>query len=209
MLIKLTDDEAQKIVGYPFIRFPVNLKWTDDEDTQNLLNLCRGKKTILELGTHWGYTTENIARNFPSSTIHTVDIIQGEMVEDVDNISELGKLEILPEEESGKMITQRNVFQHKMSTREFFEGLTMKFDLIFIDASHQYDAVMEDTQMALAHLNPGGTLVWHDVYNLDGRQDPKTQAEPDNPDVVNALTDLNLRVYKIGRSWIGFYQLSQ
>jgi len=207
MIINIDKYLAQRMLGYDFIDFPVALKWTDYEDTALLLNLCRRRERILELGTHLGYTTENIARSFPNSAVHTVDIIK-EIESNVKHISDFQKLEILSKEESGKMISSKNVTQFKMTTDSFFEQTKEKYDLIFIDASHSYTAVINDTNNSIDHLNNGGIIVWHDVYNLD-KACPKALAEPDNDGVVHALNVLPINAYKIGRSWIAFYMSPQ
>jgi predicted O-methyltransferase YrrM len=38
-------------------------------------------------------------------------------------------------------------------------------DLIFIDAGHEYECVKKDTEEAMAHIKPGGVVIWHD-YSL-------------------------------------------
>lgn len=35
-------------------------------------------------------------------------------------------------------------------------------DLVFIDACHEYEYVMKDTEIALKFLQLGGIIVWHD-----------------------------------------------
>jgi predicted O-methyltransferase YrrM len=37
-----------------------------------------------------------------------------------------------------------------------------KLDLVFIDADHTYDAVINDSHKALQMLSPKGIVVWHD-----------------------------------------------
>ena len=37
-----------------------------------------------------------------------------------------------------------------------------KVDLIFVDASHEYDSVRSDSEKALEMLASGGVILWHD-----------------------------------------------
>jgi len=49
-----------------------------------------------------------------------------------------------------------------------FASLNKKFDLIFVDGDHSYDAVKSDTQKVLRVLADGGIIVWHDyTRNFD------------------------------------------
>jgi len=40
-----------------------------------------------------------------------------------------------------------------------------KFDLIFIDADHQYASVKRDFEICKSLLNPGGVILFHDVFS--------------------------------------------
>jgi len=37
-----------------------------------------------------------------------------------------------------------------------------RIDMAFIDAGHDYEHVLRDTQNALAMVRPGGAILWHD-----------------------------------------------
>jgi len=56
---------------------------------------------------------------------------------------------------------------HVMTTDEFFKINKEKFDVIFIDACHNYDFVVKDFQNSLSVLNPGGILLVHDLVPRD------------------------------------------
>jgi len=43
-----------------------------------------------------------------------------------------------------------------------------KFDFIFIDGEHSYDAVMNNFEIAVRLLNKGGAIVFHDVLSREG-----------------------------------------
>jgi predicted O-methyltransferase YrrM len=42
-----------------------------------------------------------------------------------------------------------------------------KFDLIFVDANHDFDSVMNDTQVAFKVLSDPGVILWHDYAAQD------------------------------------------
>lgn len=66
-----------------------------------------------------------------------------------------------------------------------------QFDLIFIDGEHSYRATMENFRICVKSLNPGGTIIFHDVITW--------------PDVGRVLSDLkdefglSARVQILGR----------
>lgn len=43
-----------------------------------------------------------------------------------------------------------------------------KFDYVFIDACHEYDAVKSDSRNALRLLKSGGMIIWHDYGQSRG-----------------------------------------
>lgn len=51
---------------------------------------------------------------------------------------------------------------HRMTTDQFFEQNTEKFDIVFIDAYHHHDQVMKDFQNSLLVLNNNGMIIFHD-----------------------------------------------
>jgi hypothetical protein len=52
----------------------------------------------------------------------------------------------------------------KISLEYFRAG--EKYDLIFVDADHRFESVLNDTQVAMSLLMENGVLVWHD-YQQD------------------------------------------
>ena len=51
---------------------------------------------------------------------------------------------------------------HRMSSDEFFEQNTKKYDLIFIDGLHEKYQVIKDIDNSLRALKPGGAILMHD-----------------------------------------------
>ena len=54
----------------------------------------------------------------------------------------------------------------RATSDEFFATCNRTFDLIFVDGLHESDQVIRDAANALRHLNPGGTLLFHDCKPL-------------------------------------------
>lgn len=205
MLTKVTRDEAQEISGLTFRDVPpnaLNLHWTDYEDTNYVINLCMGAKRILELGTYKGYTTQNIASTLEFDELITVDLVKENVLV---NDMKYQAHELLSMAESGQQINSDKVQQVKCTTDDYFKKDNKKFDAIFIDANHEKDYVLADSVNALRTLNPGGIIVWHDVYNHDNSCS-KCNAEPENDGVIRALEALPVPCFKIDTSWIAFYK---
>jgi glutaredoxin-related protein len=55
---------------------------------------------------------------------------------------------------------------YQMKTDEFFEKNTDKFDLIFIDANHDFEYVKKDFENSLKILNPNGIIILDDTNPL-------------------------------------------
>ena len=63
-----------------------------------------------------------------------------------------------------------NVVQLRGNSKTYdFASIGQKFDLIFIDGDHHYDAILSDTKQVFKHLvHPGSVVVWHDYgYHPD------------------------------------------
>jgi predicted O-methyltransferase YrrM len=201
MLKKITKKQAFEQLSLPILTYNnFDLHWTDYEDTSLIVNLCYGRKSILEIGTHLGYTVENIARNNMYANILTIDICRGYNVE-----LKYQNSEILERNESGIKIKCPNIKHEIIDSNTFFQTNKALFDVILIDGDHSYEQVQKDTENATRFLSKGGVLIWHDVYNKDNSCE-KCKAEPDNDDVAEYLRHCSLPCYKIDKSWIAFYE---
>tara|TARA_Y100000114_G_scaffold51894_2_gene47399 strand:+ start:4587 stop:5195 length:609 start_codon:yes stop_codon:yes gene_type:complete len=202
MITTISEKSLEEILDRKIESYPFDLHWTDFEDTRYVINLLKGREKILELGTFLGYTTKNIANFTGSRDITTVDIVK----EKHSVVPEFQEHELLSIKDSGKMIDHDFVKKVHKTTDDFFKSCNEKWDGIFIDASHDYDQVIRDSENSIKHLNQGGVIVWHDVYNFDNSCS-KCQAEPPNTGVVDALNDLNYDIKKVSKSWVAFLQV--
>jgi hypothetical protein len=129
MIKKISKSEMCSLLGIPNLEFSnFYLHWTDYQDTSLIVNLCFNKFKILEIGTHLGYTTENIAKNNPNAKIKTIDICK-----DYNFDTKYQNSEILDRDQSGIKIKSKNVIHELVDSDLFFEKCSETFDLILID----------------------------------------------------------------------------
>ncbi|MBU0458746.1 class I SAM-dependent methyltransferase [Patescibacteria group bacterium] len=128
-------------------------------------------KEIIEVGTFNGCAALNLATNLPESTITTIDLPVDEEV-DINDIPEKD-VNVTDRNGVGRCFkgTQyenriRQVFADSMKLD--WNTFGKKFDLIFIDGCHHYKYVKKDSENALAHLNEGGIILWHDYGQSEG-----------------------------------------
>jgi len=102
-------------------------------------------KRILELGSYRGETARLLAENTGDDVaIHAVDI-------DERHGAAYRGLPI-----AAKIVRKTG----RISSEMFQAG--EKYDLIFVDANHDFASVMNDTEVAFKVLEPGGVILWHD-----------------------------------------------
>lgn len=119
-------------------------------------------RTIFEFGTFTGATTALLADAAPDdSLVHTIDLpdsafpaggFGGWFTSDL-----VGKAFAADERYKDRIVL------HRQDLNTFdFEALEGRVDLVFVDASHTYEAVLHDSRCALRILAPGGTIIWDD-----------------------------------------------
>jgi len=109
-----------------------------------------------------------------------IGILKGKNLLQVDAKYKVG-IDIAP-----KLIATQDIKIYKGTSDEVFNSKNFKkekpFDLIFIDAFHEYRQVVRDIKNALKFLNPDGIIVCHDVYPFDNLDLPNlTDKQPPNP----------------------------
>ena len=133
-----------------------------------LAGICRWlrPKKLFELGTFNGRTTVNLAANCPDdSIVYTLDIPHDHPA-----------LAQVPGEERFQLLANAGIlyrtsrFSSKVQqlwadSAEFDPSpLTGQIDLAFIDGSHSYAYVENDTRKVMTMMAPGGIILWHDYY---------------------------------------------
>jgi hypothetical protein len=137
-------------------------------------------RKIFEIGTFTGGGTIIMAQHAgPECELHTLDMPPGH-----GHLQLPGLVEDPPEADSTRIgerfrgtVHARQIQQLYGDSAAFdFSTFAGKIDLLFIDGSHSYDYVRNDTLKALEMLSPDGTIIWDDCSPL-------------NPDVVRALDE--------------------
>lgn len=149
-------------------------------------------KNILEIGTYNGMTTLQMALNAPVECMtFTLDLPQ-----EVAANFELSELDSLVskyfKQKFGTGIgsyfkgrTDVNITQLLGDSATFDFGiLNTKFDLIFIDAAHDYLNKKIDSENAFKYLNENGVILWHNYNDISC------------PDVTKYLADIS-ETYKL------------
>jgi hypothetical protein len=160
-------------------------------DIRSLISIAvdRAPKSVFEIGTFNGYTTRLLAANLPSATIHTIDL--PEDLADVnsgsipkDDIHLIQRRTVGAEYLADQAIG--NVVQHFGDTATFDFASLGPVELFFIDGSHTYEYVRNDTLKALEIAAPGSTFLWHDC-------------DPTHPGVVRWLAEMVSNGRKVRR----------
>lgn len=127
--------------------------YMDDAETALLVAACvrRTRPNILEIGTARGRTTTTIASVITpfGGKVTTVDILNNP-VAGVD----------IPYGLFGTIKTIRV----DPANPDYRPLQVCKYDVIFIDGDHSYDAVLKDYNLAVSLLADGGIILFHDVW---------------------------------------------
>ena len=167
--------------GDILIRKPESRTVGSSVDLQELVHILAvarytRAKRILEIGTFDGFTALNLAANIDDDgLVATVDLPQVRPDEsaEIPNAcdSTMVGSKFLGESE------EKRVRQYRAdSTQTDWVTFGSPFDLILIDACHDYPYVRSDSLNAIKHLAPGGTVLWHDYGDF--------------PDVSRAVDEL-------------------
>lgn len=167
---------------------------------RELITICRlvreaAPRDVVELGTFDGRTTLNLAANSsPGANVHTLDLPREGLGTSVGPIH-AHEVRYADKSASGTRFAGSDmaarITQHYGDSGTFdFSPFRGGIDFVFVDASHTYEYVINDSLRALEMLRGGrGTILWHDYSRWDG--------------VTRALNDLR-RAHPsfAGLSWI-------
>lgn len=145
--------------------------------------------TIFEIGTFQGRTTLNMALNAPEARIYTLDLPSAELNTTRLTIEEEEKLYV-DKDVSGERFLNHPAREHIIQL--FGDSATFDFspyhdtiDFMFVDGSHAYEYVLNDTEAALKMVRKGGLIVWHDYTNWIGVQRGLNHYFQTNPSFAN------------------------
>lgn len=131
-------------------------------------------KKILELGTYNGMTALNLALNMPGdSVIYTLDLPKtGEPDLPISEIDKYvsRKYHKIFNTETGSYFKNRkdlNIIQLYGDSATFdFSSISKNFELIFIDAAHDYEHKRIDTENAFKYISPNGIIIWDNYADI-------------------------------------------
>lgn len=136
-----------------------------DPTFYELLTICRiarrtDPRRIFEIGTFEGGTTLQLAAN-TTATLWTLDLPP-----DVPRPIVDPELDVYPESPGWRVHTSAfadRVHQLLGDSSTFdFSPWKGEIDLVFVDGSHHYEHVRQDTDNAVRMARPGGLVIWHD-----------------------------------------------
>lgn len=170
---RLPEISINEIVGHT--DFIISNDKFEDGNISNLELECICKivkyldpKKIFEIGTYDGRTTLNMAANTsPETNIYTLDLPKDEVSKTKLRIKS-GEKVFIDKPASGVRFIgtpyEDRIFQIYSDSAKFdYSEFTNKMDFVFIDGSHSYEYVINDTHIAYQLLrDKGGVIIWHD-----------------------------------------------
>jgi GT2 family glycosyltransferase/predicted O-methyltransferase YrrM len=142
---------------------PEELRWLAEQ--------ARKSTVVIEIGSWHGKSSRAIADNLPpDGKLYCIDTWAGSKVEqdtnhasarwmDGDHAFDEFSRNLWDHIESGKVVPLR---MHGRNAAKILKDKGVKADLIFIDAGHQFEEVVEDIQNYLPLRKEGGTISGHD-----------------------------------------------
>ncbi|MEZ5988789.1 MAG: glycosyltransferase family 9 protein [Planctomycetota bacterium] len=117
---------------------------------------------VLDLGTSHGRSAFKLATNVPPpARVFTVNALPGQLGDDEVHVTHRLPIHAIGEHHRAQGCT--NVVQLFANTRHWRPPATVRdLGLVFVDASHDEEAVLSDSRLAWSLLRPGGFLAWHD-----------------------------------------------
>lgn len=167
-----------KFINVPLLDFhssyrPEKNDTMDMVESKLIVMACarKWKPNVLEIGTHYGNTTANIARVVKPlrGLFVTVDVVAP-----LQSLPKMQEGDVRPQEEIGKNVPEDlkdSVVQVMIDPRkpnslsaalDFFDG--RKWDVVFIDGDHSYEGVKNDYISIMKRVAPDGMILFHDVW---------------------------------------------
>ena len=129
---------------------------------------CGGN--ILEIGCHYGGTTQAVAESVPEKIVYAVDYVSTTPTMAPEQCHEM------PHSDEGighhaKHLANARIMQMNSFDLQYSDFNNIR--MVFIDGDHSYKGVKTDSEKAMAHFNStgGGLILWHDYYDTDPTND--------------------------------------
>lgn len=138
--------------------------WMAEAELEYLASLAERSQCILELGSWRGRSSSALAANTKGIVVCT-DTFQG-------SVEHHQMLQGKPtsglwfefQQNTSRYDNIWPLHANSLAAAKIISKGPMRFDLIFIDASHDYDSVKADIEAWQPLLAPGGILCGHDAY---------------------------------------------
>lgn len=168
-------------VTLEFIKYLIGLREAKTSDTKDelsfLARLANGKRCIVEVGVYEGAASRFLCQSMsPTGTLYLVDPYFPELkIEKLLNFSTteyIAKRSVQPWQSQVKFV--------RMTSVEASRSLQLQgqADLIFIDARHDYESVLEDFNGWLPMLAKNGLMAFHDSQVCPARPDLNDSVGP-------------------------------
>ena len=160
--------------------------WMDPHDLEWLALEASRHNSIVEVGCWRGRSTTCLATN-TAGTVYAVDHWRGSEEHQPVDAPQLYQMfldQMAPFIESGKVIPLR---KDSISAAAEFGSMNMSFDMVFIDASHDYESVSADIRAWKPLVRPGGLFCGHDAGH---------------PPIMRALAELLPESHNENSMWV-------
>lgn len=128
-----------------------------DANLTFLSEMMLGRSNYLEIGTFDGVSISKLAAHHPTKEFVTID-----------DFSEGNKGNFLMNNEGNENVTFIEMDSH--TALRFLTQEEKRFDLIFVDGEHTYDAVIGEFQLSYPLLSERGVLAFHDCTHKGVRK---------------------------------------
>ncbi len=178
---------------------------TPFEDVAAILALAIAQqpKGVLEIGTFWGSTTANLARNLPLAKVHTIDLpLDAAGLEESIAGQPVNDLHLIQSRQVGRAFRgtalEARITQHFGDTAKYDYGvISDPISFFMIDGSHTYEYAKSDTLVCLRLAKGPSTLAWHDC----------NQWQPGVTKWLVEMIDAGLPVKRVKRSAVAYLQI--
>ena len=138
--------------------------WCAKEELEYLAFLAEKSRCILEVGSWKGRSTSALAAHTPGIVV-AVDTWRG-------SVEHQPELQGRPasgvfyafRENTSRYDNIWPLLANSATAAKIISHSPLRFDMIFIDASHDYESVKQDIHAWLPLLAPGGIMCGHDAY---------------------------------------------
>ena len=128
-------------------------------------------KKLFEIGTYDGRTTANMAANCPADAeIRTIDLPR-DMIDDTELPITSGERRFVDKETSGLRFSgtdwEKQIVQLYGDSAAFdFSPFYNTSDFVFVDGSHRYEYVLNDSRVAAELVGSGNGIIMWDDYGV-------------------------------------------